>query len=566
MKLKNSFFYTVREDIKNEDSTSGNLLVRSGMIKKGSTGTYMYMPLGLKVLKNIEKVVREEMEAAGSQEMLMPSLIHQEVYEESGRNETFGSSIFRLNDRFGKPYILGPTHEEMFAIAGKMNVKSYKDLPFNLFQFQNKFRDEPRPRYGLIRVREFIMKDAYSYDLDLEGLDVSYNKMFKAYQNIFDRFELDYKIVKADTGAMGGLLSEEFQAVTEIGEDTLVLCDKCDYASNIEVSECIQQERETNEEKMPLELIETPHLKTIEELSDSLNLDASRFIKTMVYKVDDELVACLVPGNREVNETKVLKLLGGNEIELPTNEEIVNCTNGIVGFIGPINLGIRIIADKAVLKMTNAIIGANQKDYHYKNANVDIDFTYDDEADITNIQEGDVCPKCGGIVFFKKGIEVGNTFKLGTKYSEALGLQYQDQNNKFHPVVMGSYGIGIGRTMAAIVEQMHDDSGLVWPISIAPYKVYIVLINEKDEVQSELANKLYDEFNKENIDVILDNRKERAGVKFKDADLIGVPIRITVGKKASENLVEFKLRTNDELEEIESDECLDKVKAIIVKK
>lgn len=562
MKLSKSFFYTIREDIKNEESISGNLLVRSGMIKKEGAGTYMYMPLGYKTLKNVENIVRDEMNIAGAEELLMPSLIHQDVYEASGRNKTFGSSIFRLKDRFDKPYILGPTHEELFAIAAKQKVKSYKDLPFNIYQFQNKFRDEPRPRYGLIRVREFIMKDAYSFDKDLEGLDISYKIMDKAYINSFNRMGLEYRKVVADTGAMGGLLSEEFQAITGIGEDTLVLCENCDYASNIEVSNCIT-EKGIEEELKEKELIETINMKTIEEVGSFFNLPSTKFIKTLIYNIDNKLYACLVRGDREVNETKVIKFLNALEISLADSDQVKEITNAEVGFAGPIGLNIPIIIDNEILEMKNFVIGANKTNYHYQNVNLN-DFKYDYASDIRNAMQGDICPKCGGKIIFKKGIEIGNLFKLGTKYSEALELNYLDQNNELHPVVMGSYGIGTGRCMASIVEQHHDEKGIIWPMAVAPYKVIIILINKDDETQYEIANTLYNELINLNIDTILDDRDERPGVKFNDADLIGIPIRITIGKKAIENKVEFKLRSEDEIEEIDIDNVISKIKELVI--
>lgn len=562
MKLKNSFFYTLRENVNDEDSKSSNLLVKSGMIKKNGTGTYMFMPLGLRVLKKIEEIVREEMEKTGAQEVLMPSLIHQEIYEESGRYEIFGNSIFRLKDRFGKPYILGPTHEELFAIAGRSKVKSYKDLPFNLFQFQNKFRDEPRPRFGLIRVREFIMKDAYSYDCDLDGLHISYMKMFNAYKNVFDRLNLDYKIVKADTGAMGGLLSEEFQALADIGEDILVICDNCEFSSNFEVAECITNNADDAKE-CETELIHTPDVKTIEQLNEYLGINSDNFIKTIMYKADEKLVACLISGDRDVNETKVMHLLGCNTLELADTAEVENTTNGIVGFVGPIDLKAKIIIDNDVIGRKNVVVGANKRDYHIKNISIDRDVKFDLSGDIKNIREGDVCPECGSSITLTKDIEVGNTFKLGTKYSKAMKLEYLDKNNKRNPVVMGSYGIGIGRTMAAVVEQMNDEKGILWPVNIAPYKVYIVLIRQNDEAHIAIAEKIYSQLTDNGIDVILDDRKERVGVKFNDADLIGIPLRITIGKKANDGLVEFKIRKEDEISEIAIDEILTKVMTVI---
>ncbi len=562
MKLKNQFFYTLRQEAADEDSVSSNLLVRAGMIKKSSSGVYMFLPLGLRVLKKIEDIVREEMINAGSQELLMPSLIHEEIYEKSGRAAAFGPSIFKLNDRYERPYVLGPTHEELFAIAAKMKVNSYKDLPFNIFQFQNKFRDEPRPRFGLIRVREFIMKDAYSFDKDMEGLDESYSKMFEAYKNVFDRLGINYVIVKADTGAMGGHLSEEFQAVCDIGEDILVMCDNCDYASNLEVAEVVSENSEKGVE-VEIEEIHTPNAKTIGELEEFLGIHGENFLKTLVYKVDGELIAFVLPGDRQANEVKIGKMFNALTVELPEPEEIEQGTNGVVGYMGPIDLGIKVVADTSVINNKNMITGANKKDYHIKNVSVPRDVKYAMSGDISNIKEGDKCPNCGGNIVFKKGVEVGNTFKLGTKYSKALDLTYAAADNTLHPVVMGSYGIGIGRTMAAVVEQSNDESGIVWPMNIAPYKVYIVVIKNTDEAQMEAADKLYSELNALGIDCILDDRKERAGVKFKDAELIGIPIRVTVGRGISEGKVELKKRTGGDMEEVAVTDIVAKIQEIV---
>ncbi|MEG0563953.1 proline--tRNA ligase [Anaerorhabdus sp.] len=562
MKLKNSFFYTLRENVKDEDSKSSNLLVRAGMIKKSSAGDYMILPLGYKTLNNITQIIREEMNATDCQELIMPALLPEEVYVASGRREGFGKSMFSLKDRFGKPFVLGPTHEELFAIAAQMKIRSYKDLPFSLYQIQTKYRDEPRPRFGLIRVREFIMKDAYTFDSDEAGLDLAYSKQFNAYKKIFDRLGLDYKIVRADTGVMGGLLSEEFQAVTDIGEDILVLCDNCDYASNIEVAGCVNTDEATTLETMKLECVETPNARTIEEVVDFLKQPASKFVKTLVYKVDDKVVACMVRGNREVNETKLRKLFNATEVELADADTVVKVTGAGVGFAGPIDIKCELIMDEEVSVMHNFITGANKTGYHYIGVNT-TDFKADKIADIRNIQEGDTCPKCGGKIYFKHGIEVGNTFKLGTKYSNALGLEYLNAENQLKPVWMGSYGIGPARCMAAIAEQYADEDGLIWPINIAPYKAAVVLISVKDEVQTELANKIYDTFMKEGIDTLLDDRDERPGVKFKDMDLIGIPYRITVGKKAAEGIIEFKKRGSIEVEEVHVNDLLNKINEAI---
>ena len=557
MKLKNNYFYTIREDIKDEEAISGKLLVRSGMIKKSSAGVYMYLPIGYKVLKNIESIIREELNKEGLLELSMPTLITREIYAQTGRTDSFGSSVFSLKDRFNRDYILGPTHEELFTIASLSCIKSYKDMPYSLYQFQTKFRDEPRPRYGLIRVREFVMKDAYSFDKDLDGLDKSYEKIFNAYKRIFDRIGINYKIVRADTGVMGGLLSEEFQALTEIGEDTLVLCDKCDFASNIEVTKHIVNENSNKEEKN-IELIETKSKETIEDVCNFLNIDIRDSVKALLMNVDGSLVIFFVRGDRELNEVKALKALNAKEISF-ANDELIATSNAVPGYTGPVGLNAKVVIDEEVLKMKNFCCGANKEGYHYINANVK-DINYDIVADIVNVKEGDICPNCGGKLYFKKGIEIGNTFKLGTKYSEALGLNYSDEFNKLKPVVMGSYGIGIGRCMAAVVEQHNDDKGIIWPDAIAPFKTSIVIVNTKDEIQNTVANDLYDELMKNNVDTILDDRNERLGVKLNDMDLIGVPYRIVVGKRASEGIVELKRRDNDEILEINVSKILEYIK------
>lgn len=557
MKLKNNYFYTIREDIKDEEAISGKLLVRSGMIKKSSAGVYMYLPIGYKVLKNIESIIREELNKEGLLELSMPTLIPREIYAQTGRTDSFGSSVFSLKDRFNRDYILGPTHEELFTIASLSCIKSYKDMPYSLYQFQTKFRDEPRPRYGLIRVREFVMKDAYSFDKDLDGLDKSYEKIFNAYKRIFDRIGINYKIVRADTGVMGGLLSEEFQALTEIGEDTLVLCDKCDFASNIEVTKHIVNENSNKEEKN-IELIETKSKETIEDVCNFLNIDIRDSVKALLMNVDGSLVIFFIRGDRELNEVKALKALNAKEISF-ANDELIATSNAVPGYTGPVGLNAKVVIDEEVLKMKNFCCGANKEGYHYINANVK-DINYDIVADIVNVKEGDICPNCGGKLYFKKGIEIGNTFKLGTKYSEALGLNYSDEFNKLKPVVMGSYGIGLGRCMAAVVEQHNDDKGIIWPDTIAPFKTSIVIVNTKDEIQNTVANDLYDELMKNNVDTILDDRNERLGVKLNDMDLIGVPYRIVVGKRASEGIVELKRRDNDEILEINVSKILEYIK------
>lgn len=559
MKLSNSYFYTLRENVKDEDSTSGNLLVRAGMIKKSSSGIYMIMPMGKRVLKKIEEIVREEMDAAGAQELLMPAMIPEEIYEKSGRREAFGSNMFALKDRYQKNYVLGPTHEELFTMAAMMKGSSYKDFPYNLYQIQTKFRDETRPRYGLIRVREFIMKDAYSFDIDEAGLHESYKKMFHAYENIMERCDLTYKIVKADTGAMGGSLSEEFQAITEIGEDVVVTCDGCDFSSNLEITEVIDTSTPSDASMQDMEIVETPDAKTIADVAAFFGKSVNDFVKTLIYSVDGKTMAFLLKGDRELNETKVLKLLQANEIELASFEEVERVTHARVGFAGPVNLECPIIMDREVANMKNFIVGANKTDHHIKNVNLK-DFSVETVADIAQVHEGDICPVCGKPLKFCKGIEVGNTFKLGTKYAKALGLEYQDVNNKLHPVEMGCYGFGLERCMAAIVEQHNDASGIIWPASVAPFEVAVVVVSSKDEEQMRIGNELYEALKQEGVDVLLDDRKERPGVKFKDMELIGIPYRITVGRGIKDGNVEFRARTASESSDIALSEVVELVK------
>lgn len=562
MRLSKDFFYTIKENIADEDSTSGRLLVKSGMIKKIGNGIYAKMPLGEKTAKNIEKIVRKHMNEAGASEVRMPSLLPMEVFEKTGRKNAFGPSMFKLQDRYNRDYALGPTHEELFAISALSKVKSYRDLHFTTYQIGPKFRDEMRPRLGLIRTREFTMKDAYSFDKDLEGLDESYKKMFEAYHKIFQEIGLDYTVVRADTGLMGGLLSEEFQAITNIGEDVLVMCDKCDFSSNMEISPNATKEID-NEEEKELQLVETVNQHTIEEVCKFLNLDIKKTVKAMLMNIDGKLVILFIRGDRELNETKVLKLLGASEMGF-ANDELIATSNAVPGYTGPIGLNCRIVIDNEILNMKNFCCGANKENYHYINANVK-DFKYDMVGDIVNVKEGDTCPKCGGKLFFKKGIEVGNTFKLGTKYAEGLGLTYLDSENKSHPVIMGSYGIGIERIISAVVEQNNDEKGIIWPINLAPYKVAIVVINPKEEKQLSVGEEIYNKLNEQGIDTILDDRNERPGVKFNDMDLIGIPVRITIGKKIKDDILEIKLRKEDTVEECKVEDAIEKIKEIISK-
>ncbi len=553
MKLSQSFFYTLRENAKDEDSVSSNLLVRAGMIKKCSNGIYMIMPMGKKVLSKVENIIREEMDAKGAQELLMPALIPEDVYIQSGRREAFGSNMFSLSDRYNKRYVLGPTHEELFAVASSMDGKSYKDFPYNLYQIQTKYRDETRPRYGLIRVREFIMKDAYTFDIDEKGLDEGYQKMYDAYCRIMDRLGLEYKIVKADTGAMGGLLSEEYQALSSIGEDVVVGCESCDFSSNLEITEVVDLLKDSDESELEMNICETPNAKTIDEVASFFNKSASDFVKTLIYNVDGKIVAFCIPGDRELNETKALKLVGGNEIELASFEDVEKVTHAKVGFAGPVGIDCPVYMDRQITHMKNFIVGANKTNYHIENCNCK-DFNPVKVADLCQVKEGDVCPCCKNKLTFQHGIEVGNLFKLGTKYSKSMNLYYTDENNQLQPVWMGSYGIGLERCMAAVADQHHDDFGIKWPVEIAPYRLAIVPISLKDEKQVEIANKIYDYCISKKYDVLFDDRNERPGVKFKDMELIGIPFRITVGRGVSDGKLEWVDRNTGEKSEVSIDE------------
>ena len=555
MRLKNSYFFTKREDVKDEECISANLLIRAGMIKKVGSGIYCFLPMGYRVIKKLEKIVREEMNRIGSQELVMPQLLPEDVFVASGRRENFGSSMFSLEDRYNRNYVLGPTHEELFVDVVKEVIKSHKDMPISLYQIANKYRDEPRSRYGLIRTREFIMKDAYTFDKDYDGLDSSYNLMYDAYRRIFDRMGLNYKVVTASCGVMGGALSEEWHAICDIGEDTLVICENCGLSTNIEVCECVCSSKMSDKECLEKELLFTPGVGTIKELEENYGINAVNTVKTLIYKIDDKLVALMVRGDHDINEEKVAKLFNAKEVNMATIEEDEAVTGAKVGFAGPIGLNVEIVIDNEVLCMKNFVIGANKTDYHYINANLS-DFKYDKAADIRNITENDICPKCGSRITFKKGIEIGNTFKLGTKYSESLGLYYNDENNKLKPVVMGCYGLGIPRDLAAIVEQNYDEFGIVFSEEVAPFDVCIVVVNVKDEKQMLLAEKLYKSLQEKRLDVLLDDRDIRVGVKFKDMDLIGIPKRIVVGRDADKQIVEYKERISRDVSQLSVEQIL----------
>lgn len=560
MRLSNMFLGTLREVPAEAEILSHQLMLRAGMIRKLASGVYNYMPIGLKVLKNVENIVREEMDKAGAQEFLASALLPSELWKESGRWDVFGPEMFKLKDRNEREFCLGPTHEEVFTEFARNEIKSYKQLPLNLYQIQTKYRDERRPRFGVMRSREFIMKDAYSFDKNNEGLDIAYEKMYHAYHNIFTRCGLDFSPVEADSGAMGGSGSAEFMVKSEVGEDEIVFCNCCKYGANMEKASAITEIQE-KEELNEIEKIYTPHSKTIDELVEFLNIEKKKLVKTIIYKADDKVAAVMVRGDREVNDTKVINALGGAlEFSLADSETVNKSTNAEIGFAGPIGIKVDMLfIDEEVSKMYNFVVGANETEYHLKNVNYGRDFE-GVVGDFRKVTNEDKCPKCGGDITIARGVEVGHIFKLGTKYSDAMGANFIDEEGKNKPLIMGCYGIGINRTMAAIIEQHHDENGIAWPLEIAPYHVVIAPAVMKDSTQVEVAEKLYNELKSLGINVLLDDRNERVGVKFKDSELIGIPMRITVGKKISEGLVEFKLRTKEDLELIGLENVAERVK------
>jgi prolyl-tRNA synthetase len=549
MRMSKMYLHTLREVPSEAEIPSHQLLLRAGMIKKLASGVYGYMPLGYRVLRKIEQIVREEMDAKGAQELLMSAIQPSELWKESGRWHDFGPEMFRLKDRNEREFCLGPTHEEIFTHIVRNELKSYKELPLNLYQIQTKYRDEKRPRFGLMRGREFIMKDAYSFDLDWDGLDKSYREMYDAYSKIFSRCGLKFRAVEADTGAMGGSDSHEFTALSEYGEGVIAYCENCDFAATTEKAPCLIELPKQDTEEKALQEAHTPNAGTIEELTAFLNIPAYKTMKTLLFKAKDKLVAAVLRGDRELNETKLVNTLKipEHELEFASAEDIQKHTGAAVGFAGPIGLkGITIIADEEIPHMKNGIVGANKTDYHLFNVNYGRDFKADVITDLKLIQEGDLCPECKNPVKLARGIEVGQVFKLGTKYSQSMGATYMDENVEEKPIVMGCYGIGVSRTMAAIIEQYHDEDGIIWPLVVAPYHVVVTVVKVNDKVQLDLGEKIYQELLDQGVEVLLDDRQERAGVKFKDADLIGIPIRITVGKKAAEGIIEYKPRKEKE--------------------
>ena len=569
MRWSKTFIPTLKEDPADAEVVSHKLLVRAGFIRQISRGIYDYLPLSLKVIRKIETIVREEMDRAGAQELLLPIAAPAELWQESGRWDLYGKELLRFKDRHERDFCLGPTHEEVVTDLVRRIVRSYREMPFNLYQIQTKFRDEVRPRFGLMRGREFIMKDAYSFHTDVEDCRREYDNMFQAYKRIFTRCGLQFRPVEADTGAIGGSQSHEFQVLAESGEDAIVSCSQCEYAANVQKAEIKagrSAARDLNVESPALQKVSTPGKKTVPEVAEFLNLPADKFIKTLVYKTDTgELVAALVRGDHEINELKLQTVLGGREVALADEAEVAAATQVVPGFLGPMGLKVRVLADLSVQGMRGAVTGANEADAHFIEVDQERDFTPAAFADLRVAVDGDPCPRCDqGTLETHRGIEVGQVFYLGKKYSEAMGATYLDAEGRERPIEMGCYGIGISRMAAAAIEQNNDANGIIWPFSIAPFHVLLLPINYKDKAIEEVADRLYQELQECGVEVLLDDRDERPGVKFKDADLIGIPLRVTVGTKGLEKgCVELRWRRDGKTDNIPVGEASQQLHRIV---
>lgn len=564
MKQSNTFIPTLREVPADAEIKSHQLLLRAGFIRQVASGVYSYLPLGKRVLQKIENIVREEMDAIDAVELLMPALQPAELWQESGRWFSYGPELMRMNDRHDRQFALGPTHEEVITSLVRDEIKSYKRLPLTLYQIQTKFRDEKRPRFGLLRGREFVMKDAYSFHTNQESLDETYKKMFKAYTNIFTRLGLNFRAVIADSGSIGGKDTHEFMVLSEIGEDTIAYSDSSDYAANIEMAEVVVQYEKRNEPEKELDKVDTGDNKTIEEVSSFLQKSPEDIIKSLLFDVDGEFVLALVRGDHEVNDVKVKNLLNATIVELASPEQTEKVLGCKIGNIGPIGVNnVKIIADHAVKSVVNGVCGANEAEKHFINVNPDRDFPSVQYADLRFIQEGDPSPDGKGKIVFAKGIEVGHVFKLGTRYSEAMNAVYLDENGRSQTMIMGCYGIGISRLITAVAEQQADEKGLVWPMSIAPYHVHVIIVNAKDDEQWTKGNEIYKQLKDGRFEVLLDDRNERPGVKFADSDLIGIPVRIVVGKKIRDGIVELKIRKTGETKEVHINQLKEELEHLI---
>lgn len=567
MKQSKILIPTVKEVPNDAEVLSHKMMLRAGYIRQISAGMYAYLPLAYKVISKIEKIVREEMEAIDAVEMLTPAVLPAELWKQSGRYETYGQELYKFKNRHDRDFILGPTHEETMTTLIRDEVKSYKKLPLSLYQIQMKYRDEDRPRYGLLRGREFLMKDAYSFHADEETLDQSFRDFEKAYQNIFRRCGLNFREIVGDAGAMGGRDSKEFSAIASIGEDTISYSEESDYAANLEMASSVYTDLQMHENQEELTKVATDDAHSIDEVAAKLDVDSNRLIKTMVLIVDEAPVLALLRGNDQLNEVKLTNLLHADEVREATEEEAFELLGAHVGSLGPVlenkPENLKIVADKYIEQMVNSVVGANEDGFHLKNVNVERDFTVDEYADIRTVREGELAPDGKGALKFTKGIEIGHIFKIGTKYSEALDAKVLDENGRAIPVIMGCYGIGVSRLLSAVSEQQSDENGLVWPKNIAPYDVHVIPVNAKNAEQMEIADQINGELTKAGYDVLVDDRKERAGVKFADSDLIGIPLRVTIGKKASEGIVEVKLRKTGEAVEVKVAELNNTVEILL---
>lgn len=567
MRLSKMYVRTLRELPAEAEIPSHILLLRTGMIRKLASGIYGFMPLGWRSLHKIENIIREEMDKSGAQEILMSAIQPAELWEESGRWSAYGPELWRIKDRNGRDFCLGPTHEEIFTDIVRDGVSSYRQLPLNLYQIQHKYRDEARPRFGLMRSREFIMKDAYSFDKDQEGLDKSYDDMYDAYTRIFTRCGLTFRPVEADSGAIGGNASHEFTALSEVGESDIAYCENCSMAANVEKAACRDAEPSPESEAMlELQEVHTPGTKTIEEVAGFLNIDKTKTIKALLFEKYDEdgkadgYVAAFVRGDRDLNMIKLVNALNIPEhaIAFADESKLEAAIGAVGGFTGPIGLhDCTVVVDSELVGLKNLCAGACKLDHHILNVNYGRDYEGDIVTDLKVLKEGDPCPVCGAPIKHTRGIEVGQVFKLGTKYSKAMNATYKDENQQDHPLVMGCYGIGVSRTLAAVIEQHHDEDGIIWPVSVAPYHAIVTLVKPKDEEQAKVAEEIYQSLLTAGVEAVIDDRDERPGVKFKDADLLGFPIRITVGKRAGEGIVEYKLRRDSEKIEISVAEAIE---------
>ncbi|MBF1166811.1 MAG: proline--tRNA ligase [[Eubacterium] sulci] len=567
MRLSKMYVRTLRELPAEAEIPSHILLLRTGMIRKLASGIYGFMPLGWRSLHKIENIIREEMDKSGAQEILMSAIQPAELWEESGRWSAYGPELWRIKDRNGRDFCLGPTHEEIFTDIVRDGVSSYRQLPLNLYQIQHKYRDEARPRFGLMRSREFIMKDAYSFDKDQEGLDKSYDDMYDAYTRIFTRCGLTFRPVEADSGAIGGNASHEFTALSEVGESDIAYCESCSMAANVEKAACRDAEPSPESEAMlELQEVHTPGTKTIEEVAGFLNIDKTKTIKALLFEKYDEdgkadgYVAAFVRGDRDLNMIKLVNALNIPEhaIAFADESKLEAAIGAVGGFTGPIGLhDCTVVVDSELVGLKNLCAGACKLDHHILNVNYGRDYEGDIVTDLKVLKEGDPCPVCGAPIKHTRGIEVGQVFKLGTKYSKAMNATYKDENQQDHPLVMGCYGIGVSRTLAAVIEQHHDEDGIIWPVSVAPYHAIVTLVKPKDEEQAKVAEEIYQSLLTAGVEAVIDDRDERPGVKFKDADLLGFPIRITVGKRAGEGIVEYKLRRDSEKSELSVAEAIE---------